>query len=223
MRDRCVLAYTAATLFAAGDRLRAVRCANAVLAQLDEKGALYSTADSVACLSMLVELERYGMFGGDVDLEVNGESMTLDQAVALDDQVESVGVRSGCAIVEVTSLVEEDWTSMPSGFAVDVRLLRDGAEAGRLRTGDRVELSVSLTGGYCIGDLVHVALSPSLDWIEGGGRVKRFSLDFAGRDELRVPLVVTGPLHHQERFALCVRNMFEEERISSPGLVAVAA
>ena len=220
VRDRSTLAYAAAALIALRERERAMRCANTVLAEVDDKGSLYSTMDSVACLTMFAELQRSGLMGGSVDLKVNGEAMTLEQAVALDDQVESVVVSEGCAIVEVNRIREENWISMPSSFTVDVEL-RFGAV--KPSPGDRVELVVSLPEGYTVGDLLHVALSPALDWIEGGGKVKRFSMDFAGRDEIRVPLVVTSALHNDDCFALCVRNMFEEERVSSPGLVAVAA
>ncbi len=221
VHDRCVLAYAAAALFILRDREPAVRCANAVLAHLDDKGALYSTADSVACLSMFVELQRCGMLGEVIDIDVNGLSMTSQEALALDDQIESISVRAGCAIVEVTKLLEQDWDAVSNSLEADVKLLRDGTHFSVPRTGDRLELSVALTDGYRVGDLVHVALSPSLDWIEGGARVKRFSLDFAGRDELRVPVVVTGSVEDGERLGVCIRNMFEEERIHSPGLVAI--
>ena len=62
-----------------------------------------------------------------------------------------------------------------------------------------------------------------MSWIAGGGRVKKLSMDFEGKNELTVPLVVTGPIAGRQRFAVCVRNMFEEERAASPGLLTIAS
>ena len=62
-----------------------------------------------------------------------------------------------------------------------------------------------------------------MSWIQGGGKVKQFSMDFEGRDELRIPLIVTSKIEGQQHFALCVRNMFEEERVTNPGLLTVKA
>jgi hypothetical protein len=48
-------------------------------------------------------------------------------------------------------------------------------------------------------------------------------MDFAGADELRIPVVVTSNIQDKQHFALCVRNMFEEERATSPGIMSVKA
>ena len=62
-----------------------------------------------------------------------------------------------------------------------------------------------------------------MSWIHGGARVKRFTVDFAGKTELSVPVAVTSEIRGKEHFAICVRNMFEEARASSPGLMTVQA
>ena len=52
--------------------------------------------------------------------------------------------------------------------------------------------------------------------------MKRFSVDFEGLTELTIPLAATGVTGEQgQHFAVCVRNMFEEERVGSPGLLKV--
>jgi hypothetical protein len=57
--------------------------------------------------------------------------------------------------------------------------------------------------------------------------VKRFSVDFKGHDEVRIPLAATGiTVSHEGKeapahFAVCVRNMFEEERGGNPGALTV--
>ena len=56
-----------------------------------------------------------------------------------------------------------------------------------------------------------------------GGKIKQFTLDFEGRDELRIPLIVTSKIERQQHFALCVRNMFQEERVTMPVLLTVKA
>ncbi len=98
-----------------------------------------------------------------------------------------------------------------------------GNKKNRFSSGDRADLLVDLPKGYRAGDLVHVALPACMSWIKGGGRVRRFTMDFRGEDELRVPVVVTGELRGKQHFAVCVRNILEEERATSPGLPTVQA
>lgn len=86
---------------------------------------------------------------------------------------------------------------------------------------------MKLESGYKPGDLLWVCLPDALSRVVGGGQVKRFSLDFQGNDTLRVSLAATGVTvdrHGQPapaRFAVCVRNMFEEERGGNQGLLEV--
>ena len=87
--------------------------------------------------------------------------------------------------------------------------------------GERTDLVISLPDGYQSGDLVHVALPASLAWIQGGGKVKQFTRDFEGQDRLRIPLIVTSKIDGKQHFAVCVRNMFKEERASSLGMLTV--
>jgi hypothetical protein len=96
----------------------------------------------------------------------------------------------------------------------------------RFLVGDELFLRVSLPE-YRDGDILWVCLPDCLSRIIGGGQVKRFSVDFRGAREVVVPLVATSITIDQrgapraQRFALCVRNMFEEERIGSTGPVEV--
>jgi hypothetical protein len=148
--------------------------------------------------------------------------MSTGDAAGLADQVESIEVLEGTASVEVTRIREEDWDHYTSGFPLRVgfRDPRD-KKVNRFRMGDRVELLVNMPQGYKTGDLVHVCLPACMSWLQGGGKVKRFTMDFQGADELRIPLVVTSSIKGRQHFALCARNMFEEERASSPGLMSV--
>lgn len=220
--ERAQLAYAAGALVAIGELALGLRLANVVLRQLDEQGMLYSTVDSAAAIALMIELRRAGIAEGASRLRVNGEEMSAMQAQALGDQVESLEVLEGIAAVEVTQLREDDWSSSSAGFKLKVGFRgATDQRVTRLAAADRVDLMLTLPDGYTIGDLAHVQLPAALSRIEGGGKVKTFSIDFAGKDELRIPLVVTGNIEGQQRFAVCVRNMFEEERVASPGLLAI--
>ncbi len=220
--ERATLAYAAAVLFASGKTQTAIRLANEVLRQLNEQGRLYSTLDSVAAIALMVQLRRTGIVGGGAELVVNGRTATALEASRLSDQAEVVEVKEGVCVVEVTRVREDRWAEARATFPLKVGF-RDGA--GRsitgFRRGDRAELVVTLPRGYAEGDLVHVCLPPAMAWLEGGGRVKRFSVDFAGRDEVRIPVVVTQEINGRQRFAVAVRNMFHEERAATPGLMVI--
>jgi len=98
-----------------------------------------------------------------------------------------------------------------------------GKKKKRFALGNRLTLQITLPQGYRLGDLAHIVLPPCLSAIEGGAKVKRFTLDFAGQNALRIPLLVTSKLPGVQHFAVCVRNMFEEERASSTGLLMVTS
>lgn len=155
-------------------------------------------------------------------MRVNGQEMTAQEAEQLADQVETVEVIGGVAAVEVLRLHEEDWNGFESTFKVQVDFRGPRKKrVSRFAMGDLVDLAVRLPDGYRDGDLLHVSLPAAMSWVHGGGQVKQFTLDFAGENEVRVPLVVGSVIEGQQHFAVCVRNMFEEERIASPGLLSV--
>jgi hypothetical protein len=221
---RLRLAYGAACLLAIGEVSSAIKIANKVTRQFNESGRLYSTLDSVAAICLMVQLEAAGIVSGTGRVSVNGRSMGIIEAAASVDQIEELAVLDGVALVEVTRVREEDWTSYSNELGVVIGFRdRNDRKVTRFSPGDRVELIVQLGKGYKFGDLVHVSLPASMAWIHGGGRVKRFSADFAGSDELRLPIVVTGRIQGKEHFAVCVRNMFEEARVTSPGALSVSA
>ena len=126
--------------------------------------------------------------------------------------------------IEISRIHEEDWNRFEVGFPVRIGF-RDANDKRkkRFRMGERAELVVTLPDGYQVGDLAHVSLPACLSWIRGGGKVKQFTMDFEGRDELRIPVIVTSKIEGQQHFAVCVRNMFEEERVTTPGLLTVGA
>ena len=222
--NRVALSYAAATLLHVGDLPRGIKAANAVLKQLNAEGRLYSTVDSVACIALMIQLEKTGVVKGDARVTVNGRPMTAREAAALIAPLQSLVVEKGICAIELTAVRSDDWKTYESAFPIRVGF-RGAADdkVHRFRSGDRAELYVELTDGYQVGDLVHVCLPPAMAWIKGGGKVQTFTVDFAGEDHVRIPVLVTGDIAGRQHFAVCVRNMFEEERASSPGLLSIDA
>jgi len=224
VETRATLAYAGASFLAMGQVEKGVRLANQVTRQLNDQGRLYSTADSVAAIVLMIQVRTRGLVSVEGRLRVNGNEMTALEATSLSDQVESIKVLDGVAAVEITRVHEEDWNRFEAGFPVRVGFRNlDGSQKRHFRMGERAELLVSLPDGYQVGDLAHVSLPACLTWVHGGGKIKQFTMDFEGRDELRIPLIVTSKIESEQHFALCVRNMFEEERVTMPGLLTVSA
>lgn len=220
--DRADMAYAAAALVATGDLEQGVMLANQVTRQFNARGALYSTVDSAAAMTLLAQLIRSGVASDSGRVRVNTREMTTQEASRWDTPVQSVEVREGIAVVEMTKTGEEDWGARTHAFPVSVGFRNSkGRKVRFFRPGDRAELICSLPDGYQTGDIVHVALPACMSWIHGGGKVRRFSADFEGKNELRIPVVVSSEIRGKQRFAVCVRNMFREERAASPGILTI--
>ncbi len=227
---RTETAYAAATLLRAGssaDRTSALGLANTVVAALGENGRLYSTVDSVAAIALFAELDAAGIVGEGADVDVDGAAMRVSDACQITREIQSIQAINGVVSVEVRRLVEEDWDTFQAGIPVLVSLHRGSVATRRLRALDAIDLRVKIESGYKPGDLCWVCLPDALSRVVGGGQVKQFAVDFEGKDEVRIPLaatsVTTGPggSPGSARFAVCVRNMFEEERGGNPGLIEV--
>jgi hypothetical protein len=220
-------AYCAAAVLAGNDQSNlglAVEAANQLASSLDGEGRLYSTVDSAALISLMAALRAAGIgVGGKIGSRVrlDGREMPLTEAleVAGAGQSEEITVLEGAALVELTSEVSEDWNTFRAEVPVGIQLARPGILNLRpLRVGDSLELVVKLEQ-YEPGLLAQVCLPPALSKIEGGGEVKKFSVDFSGRTEVRIPLRATGhTLPTGEHWAILVRNMFKEEQAGNPGL-----
>jgi len=227
---RAESAYAAAALLRAGGptaRGLALSLANAVIGCLGENGRLYSTVDSVAAIALMVELRAAEILGAAGILEIDGARFTTREAVAHAGPIREVSAIEGVTAVEVARVVEEDWEKFNSKLALRVAIEKSGGPTRRFDALAAVDLVVKLETGYQPGDLCWVCLPDALSRVVGGGQVKRFSVDFRGRDELRIPLAATGVTVNREgkeapaHFAVCVRNMFEEERGGNPGALSV--
>jgi hypothetical protein len=228
--QRAETAYAVATLLRAGslsDRTTALTLANQVAKHFGAGGMLYSTVDSVATIALMAELRIAKIINSNGVVELNGKPIATAEAINSQDAIESILAVEGVTAVEVTRLVEEDWSALAAATRVSIALEKGGRIARQFVVGDAIDLKVKLEEGYKAGDLLWVCLPESLSRVIGGGQVKRFSIDFAGKNEVSVPLAATsvtvdreGNSSHQ-KFAVCVRNMFEEERAGNPGLLDV--
>lgn len=233
---RAETAYAAAALLATkepADLAKAIAATNYVTSQINEEGRFYSTVDTAACLALLLGLREAGLVSpverGRV--AINGQALSLQEALSYQDKVESVRCLEGLIAVQVTSEVIEHWGAFQGKLAVAVRLEKKGQAQEQFTVGDEVDLVIEVAR-YEPGLLAHVCLPDALVRLVGGGQVKRFSLDFCGKNVLRVPLVAVSPTNIQEygsavvseavqHWAVLVRNMFQEEMIGNPGLQEV--
>ena len=224
VEHRTTLAYAAAALLMLQKYDLAIQLANEVTRQFNAQGGLYSTKDSVAAIAMLSQLQQHKLITNQSRVTVNKQELSINQAIDIgfSENIESIEVKKGIVAVEVHQIHEEDWNKLKSTFPITVSFRnKRNRTISHFQQGKQVNLIVTLPKGYKIGDLLHVSLPACLSWIQGGGKVKQFSLDFAGKNNLSIPLVVTSKIAGKQHFALCVRNMFEEERVSNPGLLVV--
>ena len=228
---RAESAYAAAALLRSGgpsSRGLALTLANAVIDCLGPSGRLYSTVDSIAAIALMIELRAAPLLGGDAGLlEINGARVTTTEALEYAGSIDEVSAIEGAVAVEIARVVEDDWDKFTSKLALRVAIEKNGSPTRRLDALAAVDLVVKLEAGYVPGDVCWVCLPDALSRIVGGGQAKRFSVDFNGQDEVRIPLAATGVTVNREgkeapaHFAVCVRNMFEEERGGNPGPISV--
>lgn len=220
--ERASMAYAAACLMAMGDSGRGIKLANQVMRHFNEQGTLYSTRDSVAMIALMLQIEFSGLMKNTGRIRANGREMSVSEAANSDEPLKSVDVTEGIVAVEMTKILEEDWGDFAHAFPLKIGF-RDpsGKKVRRFKIGNRVDLVVSLREGYQPGDILHIALPDCLLRTEGDVRLKRFTVDFEGGDDLRIPVLVTSKIEGKQHFALCVRNMFREERATSPGILTL--
>src|SRR5712692_2442006 len=232
-------AYAAAALLATreqSDLPIATAATNYLTSQMNEEGRLYSTVDTAACLALMIGLRESGVVttanAGRVVL--NGQEMSLADALAFDGKVESLRCLEGVVAAQVTSDVVENWSTFKSQLKVTVRLEHNGHVQKRFKVGDALDLVISVPH-YEPGLIAHVCLPDALARVVGGGQVKRFSLDFCEQDTLRIPLAAIGSTilprgpdagkkdsqANAQHWAVIVRNMFKEEQVGNPGLLQV--
>lgn len=233
VHSRIEAAYAAAALIAAGGgqgRLAAaLELANHVVKAFNADKRLYSTADSIAAIALLSEMLKAKIVGGAGKLEINGKEASTKEAIEFAGDIESVRCLEGVLAMEVEKDLEEDWQAFSSSLPLKVSLEKEGQAQRNFKPGQQLELKVKIEEGYKTGDLLWVCLPDCLSRVWGGAQIKLFSMDFSGRDELSIPLAVTGRTNApsgksaRQNLAICVRNMYDEERGGNPGLISISA
>ncbi|GAC1578849.1 MAG: hypothetical protein NVS4B1_09470 [Ktedonobacteraceae bacterium] len=230
--ERQETAYAAAVLLKTGatsDLSLALAATNTITSQINAEGRLYSTVDTAACLALMMALRDAGVVADDGNgrVAINGQEMPLADALLYRDKVESIRCVKGAIAAQITSEVVEDWNAFQRQLAVEVRLERQGHIQEQFSVGDELDLIIKVRQ-YEPGLLAHICLPDALARIIGGGQVKRFSLDFCGKNELRIPLAAIGSTYSaidtkktSQHWAVIVRNMFKEEQVGNPGLLEV--
>lgn len=223
-------AYLAATLLRNPHnkyRSDALKLANRVVKAMDEGGKLYSTTDSVAAIALFHELRNQGLLDSTGKMQINSQTYSLNEALQSPEDVKDVTCLDGIVLVEVVQRHEEDWNSFASDVPLSVTLKRGTEPIQQCKPGDVLTLQVALKQGYHDGDLLWVCLPDSLARLVGGGQVKRFSVDFEGESSVEIQLAVVAPTGTQDdpnrphHYAVCVRNMFIEERVGNPGVLRI--
>lgn len=216
---RTNFAYASACLLLQGKVKEAIKLANHVMQEINDTGSLYSTVDSVALIAMLSSFKSHDFFKQTPKVRVNGQ--IVDPATLDNTHIESIEVLNGNVLVQVTQIVEHNWLESKQSMNLSTKLATANGKTV-FDMGELITMNINLDDGYINGDLAHISLPAGLSWIQGGGRVKQFSIDFAGDNQIEIPLLVTSKIDGPQHFAVVVRNMFEEERIACPGLIKVA-
>jgi hypothetical protein len=229
VNHRMEAAWAAAILLRVGgpgELPAALRLANEVVSQIGPEGRLYSTADSVAAIALMTELQAAGIVGASGIVEIDGDEVATADAVGAAEP-SNIRCVEGRVAVEVSRIVEEDWEALRPDADVRISLAQGGNRGSRFTAGDELQLIVDIADGYETGDVLWVCLPDALSRIEGGGQVKLFSVDFAGKGRLEIPLAATsvtlgdsGEVTDQ-KYMVCLRNMFREERVGNPGVLGV--
>jgi hypothetical protein len=223
VHKRVERSFAAATLLRSGEPSSladAMMLANLVIADVNEQGRLYSTVDSAAAIALVSELKSKFVTAGS-KLEVNGRTTTVAEAATSTELIGKLRVLERLVTAKIERVVEEDWSAFRSQADVRVQLMNNGSVVSSIKAGGQLELCVEIADGYNTGDLLWVCLPEALSRIYGGAQVKLFSVDFEGKNELRIPLAVTCSAGRSATLAVCLRNMFDEERAGNPGLIVL--
>jgi hypothetical protein len=176
---------------------------------------------------MISEVVLAGSLNGGGTLLINDQPEPIVDATKVTDEIRSVAVTGDHRLVQVCRIKHESWEQYDNNVKLNVSLRQRGSCPLKFNVAQSVDLVVEIKNGYRFGDFLDICLPDSLSWLRGGGQVKQFTVDFAGNNTISVPLVATGismnsqgtPAAHH--FAICVRNMYDEQRIGNPGALRV--
>lgn len=237
-------AFAAAVLLRSGKTAEGIDLANAVAKSMGGTmgGGHHGSYEALAYMHMVCELQTCGVVSGagGGKVRIDDKEMTVKKAVSYGEatRVEAV---EGSVAIKITKIERLDMSTKRSGLGMTIELRNeenekvdetpgeathgDGSRWDEIflssipKAGSKVTLSVSLTEGYKDGDVMCVVLPDGLSRIVGGAKVKKFQMDFAGKDKLEVDLVCHGATEKPQTWAAVVRNMYDASRIGCVGLM----
>jgi len=210
-------AYAASCLLRSGRIAPGIQVANEVAKAVApaKGGAMYGTNDMLGYLMMVMSLSDTGVIpasGGKVVVDGAKKDVvdaTNDPATRIEATDNPVAIR----INRVKKLrLDEETSEVP----IEVKLV--GAKGKKVKAGQMARLVVR-TDGYKAGDVVVVRLPQGLSRVVGGGKQKKFQVDFEGKNEVSIDLVAHEAAEQQ--MGVVVRNMYDSSRIGSAGLIDV--
>lgn len=227
---RAELAYAAACLLRVGnaeDVATALPVANQLFEQVEASGMLYSTVDSTGLLILMQELSHRGLYQSDSSLIVNGQTQTVVDVLASDQPIQSLVAGTDPVSVELIRWRYTHWASSNATVPMKVTLQHLRRHRHHFHEGESITLNIMLPDGYRVGDLLWIALPPCLSRLEGGGQVKQFTLDLEGQPSVSIRLAATSlsatpwQASKPQHFLVCLRNMYDEDRIGNLGPIPV--
>jgi len=217
-------AFCSASMIRANANLRcAIEIANEVCRKIGPSlgGAMHGTCEALAYMSMVSELRRAGVVSGadsGATVKVDGEEKLLTDAINGEIN-ESVEATSAIAL-QLVRLEKINLDEHKSKLPFTLKLTdRDGGN--EIRPNRPLKLEVSLKDKSQNGDVLCVSLPPCVSRFMGGAMVKKFQVDFAGKDNLEIELVTHGATEKPQHWAAIVRNMYDGSRIGSVGVLKI--
>ena len=207
-------------------RNKGLEIANWILRQADTNDRLYSTLDSTAALTMLTEMKSLGC-NETGQVRINDELFEKTNAEIRNLRIRNVEAVGKPLMIRYQESKRIRWSDFKNNVSINVSTSKNGNHRSNFKSGEKFDLSISLQEEYKFGDHALIYLPDSIAHLSAGGQVRQLNVDFEGECQFNIPLVVTSisqdncgdPAPHH--FAVCVRNMYDEERIGNSGWLKI--
>ena len=209
-------AYCAAGLVRAGNFELGLRIANAVAKAMGRSmgGGMHGTCEALAYMHMVSELNKAGVVAGakGTKVKVNGKQVSVKDAME-DSEIITVEAVDSPVAVRIARLSRIRFDDMRTSVQMSVKMSDD-----EIKAGTPVTMTVKVKNPQN-GDVLCVALPECLSRIVSGAKTKKFQVDFAGKDTVKIDLVSHAQTKKPQRWAAVVRNMYDGTRLGSVGLM----
>jgi DNA-binding transcriptional MerR regulator len=219
MSEAC---FAAACLVRDNDLAAGIPAANAVCKAIGRtmSGAMHGTCEILAYLHMILELQRRDVVRGakGTSVTVDGKKLPIEKAV-IEEVSSRVLAHAAPVAIRIQRLQSINLDEYKTDVPMTVSLLGKNGEP-KITTGNLARLRVKVQGCKN-GDVLCLYLPQCMSYMIGGAKAKKVQLDFAGKDEIEVDLVVHETTSRPQKWGTLVRNMYDGNRIGSPGMLSV--